>query len=71
MDPTPGSPFEARKISCPSCGEPSLYSPENIYRPFCSKRCKNLDLGAWANEAYRVQAQPQPASDDVDPNAPD
>lgn len=68
MNHTLGSPFEARKTSCPSCGKPSLYSPENTYRPFCSKRCKDLDLGAWANETYRVQAQP--ASDDVDPNAP-
>ncbi|MDR2113454.1 MAG: DNA gyrase inhibitor YacG, partial [Candidatus Accumulibacter sp.] len=27
---------------------------ENKYRPFCSERCKLIDLGAWASEAYRV-----------------
>jgi uncharacterized protein len=26
------------------------------FRPFCSERCKTLDLGAWASEAYRVPA---------------
>ena len=30
------------------------WSSANPYRPFCSKRCKNIDLGAWADEDYRV-----------------
>jgi endogenous inhibitor of DNA gyrase (YacG/DUF329 family) len=28
--------------------------PENVWRPFCSERCKLIDLGAWATEQYRV-----------------
>jgi endogenous inhibitor of DNA gyrase (YacG/DUF329 family) len=28
--------------------------PENVWRPFCSERCKLIDLGAWASERYRV-----------------
>lgn len=41
-------------VTCPTCGAQSEYSPQNPYRPFCSKRCKMIDLGAWANESYRV-----------------
>jgi endogenous inhibitor of DNA gyrase (YacG/DUF329 family) len=53
-----------RTIRCPGCGGVSLYAPENAYRPFCSARCKNNDFGAWAAQAYRVQAKPDPAEDE-------
>ena len=44
------------KVSCPTCGKEVLWSPANAWRPFCSERCKQIDLGAWANEEYRVPA---------------
>jgi endogenous inhibitor of DNA gyrase (YacG/DUF329 family) len=47
-----------RIIRCPACGGPSRYAPDNRHRPFCSERCRNLDLGAWASESYRVPARP-------------
>jgi len=53
-------PTTARTVRCPSCGGSSVYSPDNPFRPFCSERCKNLDFGAWASEAYRVPAAPPP-----------
>ncbi len=43
-----------RKIRCPHCQQETVYSEENPFRPFCSERCKILDLGAWADENYRV-----------------
>ncbi|WP_245615791.1 DNA gyrase inhibitor YacG [Andreprevotia chitinilytica] len=43
-----------RQVPCPTCGKPSLYSPDNLSRPFCSPRCKVNDLGAWAEERYRI-----------------
>jgi endogenous inhibitor of DNA gyrase (YacG/DUF329 family) len=43
-----------RQVKCPTCNGPSLFSPQNTYRPFCSARCKGIDLGAWANESFRV-----------------
>ncbi|MEN0057724.1 MAG: DNA gyrase inhibitor YacG [Bdellovibrio sp.] len=43
-----------RKIKCPQCGLLTLYTPENPSRPFCSERCRTLDLGAWASESYRI-----------------
>lgn len=46
----------SHNIPCPNCH--TLVSYEgNPYRPFCSKRCKMIDLGAWANEDYRVQGK--------------
>ncbi|MET0312682.1 MAG: DNA gyrase inhibitor YacG [Burkholderiaceae bacterium] len=52
-----------RIVKCPSCGGPSVYAPENLFRPFCSERCKGIDLGAWAAEEFRVNAKPEPGED--------
>jgi len=51
---TPDMP--RRQIRCPACGGPSLYAPENPFRPFCCERCRSHDFGAWASESYRVPA---------------
>lgn len=56
--------MKARKIACPRCGNTTEYSPHNKWRPFCSERCKMIDLGAWASESYRVPAEEQEAADD-------
>lgn len=48
------------KVNCPQCGKELVYSTDNVWRPFCSERCKQIDLGAWANEEYRVPAGPAP-----------
>jgi endogenous inhibitor of DNA gyrase (YacG/DUF329 family) len=53
-----------RIVRCPACGGDSIYAPTNPYRPFCSERCKSHDLGAWANEEFRV---PDPSSPDDQP----
>ncbi len=45
-----------RYVPCPACGEPSVFAPNNRWRPFCSHRCAGVDLGAWASEGYRVAA---------------
>lgn len=44
----------ARQVACPSCGRQTEWSPQNNFRPFCSARCKGIDLGAWASESYRI-----------------
>lgn len=43
-----------RAVACPHCGKSAEWSPQNRWRPFCSERCKLIDLGAWASEKYRV-----------------
>jgi hypothetical protein len=54
----------ARSVPCPRCGKPVAWAPENAFRPFCSERCKTIDLGAWATERYRVGAAEQEAEDE-------
>jgi hypothetical protein len=49
-----------RTVRCPACGGKSVYAPSNPYRPFCSERCKNMDLGAWASESFRVPDETPP-----------
>lgn len=51
----------ARVVACPHCGKSVVWDAANPYRPFCSERCKMIDLGAWATESYRV-----PVEDDND-----
>ena len=57
-----------RTVRCPACGGASVYAPSNPWRPFCSERCKNLDFGAWASEAYRVQVKPEPDTEAATPD---
>ena len=46
-----------RKVRCPRCGEDALWAPENPWRPFCSERCKQIDLGCWASDSYRIESK--------------
>ena len=41
-------------VACPSCGAEAPWNASNKFRPFCSERCKLMDLGQWAAERYRV-----------------
>lgn len=50
--------FTPKTVTCPACGGPSLYTPSNRFRPFCCERCKQIDLGAWAAEDFRVPTAP-------------
>jgi endogenous inhibitor of DNA gyrase (YacG/DUF329 family) len=45
-------------VRCPACGGPSRYASDNAWRPFCTEACRQIDLGAWASESYRVSASP-------------
>jgi uncharacterized protein len=60
MDSTP------RIVKCPQCGTPVPWTPASKWRPFCSERCKLIDLGAWASEQYRINT-----SASSDGNAPE
>jgi uncharacterized protein len=50
-----------RSVVCPGCGTGLVWSRDNPWRPFCSERCKLIDLGQWATGAYRI---PQEDADD-------
>lgn len=47
---------KVRTVTCPQCGAKVKWVPESKFRPFCSERCKQIDLGAWAAEDYRLSA---------------
>lgn len=50
-------------VPCPQCGKRLYWTSDNPWRPFCSKRCKMIDLGAWADESHRIAGEP--AMDDA------
>ncbi len=55
-------------MKCPICGKPVEWK-DNPFRPFCTERCKLLDLGRWVSEEYSVPGKPIPA-ENVDSPAP-
>lgn len=50
------------KVPCPQCQKDVLWQPESTYRPFCSERCRLLDLGDWADENHKISQSPQGAT---------
>lgn len=54
-------------VSCPTCRADVIWSLQSPDRPFCSERCKLIDLGQWANEGYRIPVTAPPAFDEADP----
>ncbi len=58
--PQQASEQHARRVTCPQCGGRSLYSSANRFRPFCGERCKQIDLGAWASEEFRMPTEAPP-----------
>jgi uncharacterized protein len=48
-----------RRRRCANCGKPVVAR----WRPFCSKRCADLDLGHWLSETYRVASDEEPETD--------
>ncbi|MBX2994363.1 MAG: DNA gyrase inhibitor YacG [Bdellovibrionaceae bacterium] len=57
-------PNAERLVKCPRCGTRASFSPENPFRPFCSERCKLIDLGQWADESFRIPAEHTDVSED-------
>jgi len=57
-------------VNCPTCGKKVEWSEQSKYRPFCSLRCKQIDLGAWAEEEYVIPAvnPPEDIDDDTKPS---
>jgi endogenous inhibitor of DNA gyrase (YacG/DUF329 family) len=53
-----------KSVSCPQCGARVEWTQASPFRPFCSQRCKLIDLGAWASESYRIPlAEPDEIAD--------
>ena len=52
-----------RQVRCPGCGKAVAWDESSRFRPFCSERCRTMDLGAWAAERHRIEGEP--AGDDI------
>ncbi len=50
--------MSAADIPCPTCGVLLAWSVDNPFRPFCSERCRLVDLGGWFEERYRIPGEP-------------
>ncbi len=48
----------APTVKCPTCSQLVVFEEASLYRPFCSERCKLIDLGEWATESYVVEGPP-------------
>jgi endogenous inhibitor of DNA gyrase (YacG/DUF329 family) len=64
-DTGPVIPMPASARRCPICGKRSV--PR--YRPFCSGRCADIDLGRWFKATYRVETE-EPTEDGGEANEP-
>jgi endogenous inhibitor of DNA gyrase (YacG/DUF329 family) len=54
------------QVKCPHCGKQVAWDTANKWRPFCSERCKLVDLGAWIAEEHAIPGEPVQG----DPDAP-
>ena len=55
-------PLIRKKRRCPTCGQPG--APE--HRPFCSRRCADLDLGRWLKGTYHIPGEPAALAEEDD-----
>lgn len=57
-------------VQCPTCGKSLPWGPESPHRPFCSERCRLLDLGAWVDGSHAIPGPPAPeALNGTDPDS--
>ena len=48
--------MKTKSIACPVCRKKTTWE-DNPWRPFCSERCRLIDLGKWASEEYRIAGE--------------
>ena len=51
-----------KPAGCPTCGKPR----DENHRPFCSRRCADIDMGRWLKEGYRIPAEEAPSDGEGD-----
>lgn len=55
-------------LPCPHCKKDVMWSIDNIYRPFCSRQCKLIDLGDWLAERHVIAGEPHDMLDEATPD---
>jgi endogenous inhibitor of DNA gyrase (YacG/DUF329 family) len=48
---------QQRRVACPTCAKLIEWSPAQQWRPFCSERCRLIDLGSWLDESNRIPGE--------------
>jgi endogenous inhibitor of DNA gyrase (YacG/DUF329 family) len=48
---------QSKTVQCPTCGRSVEWNDKSPWRPFCSERCKLMDLGAWASERHAIPGE--------------
>ena len=54
----------ASMVKCPTCRRSVEFSAESVYRPFCSDRCRLIDLGDWLSEKNAIPTEEAPDQGD-------
>jgi uncharacterized protein len=52
--------MKAARVKCPTCGRTIEWSEASPFRPFCSERCRLIDLGAWLSEQRGIPGDTSP-----------
>ena len=52
-----------KRVNCPTCGRAVRWEPASNWRPFCSERCRLIDLGDWLDENHHISEPLDSASD--------
>jgi uncharacterized protein len=58
-------------VHCPTCAKPVIWSQAEPFRPFCSERCRLIDLGEWATGSYAIPVPPEAEDDALEPDERD
>jgi uncharacterized protein len=56
-----------QRLRCPTCQRAIEWSDQFPYRPFCSERCRLIDLGAWLSEKHAIPGNPAAGPDETAP----
>lgn len=62
---------DQRIYPCPRCGEPVDWNNSPRWKPFCSERCKLIDLGAWFSEEHAIPGESLPEDSNRDDSGDD
>ena len=53
-------------VKCPTCKRPVAWTPDQVFKPFCSERCRLIDLGEWVMEEKRIPGESLELENDND-----
>jgi endogenous inhibitor of DNA gyrase (YacG/DUF329 family) len=56
---------EPETVPCPHCGKPVPWIETSKSKPFCSERCRLIDLGDWLTERHAIPGEEPPADQEA------